>query len=270
MKNLVNYAVSYAERGFSVIPTIAKKPLKKFAGLPAMTPDEIRNFWKSHPYANIALKTDKFFVIDIDRHKDGADGVAEIKKLGHTDWFHDTLAQRTAHNGFQYFFQKPADVKIQQNIAFLPGVDIKAHVNNYVVVAPSVVDDKPYQWISRTGTMKRPDDGLLKLIQEKSKPVYQPHHSYSTSFTGKTQTTELFEQIITGLGETGGRNNALAVFVGGLLRRNVDPEIAYNLALIANKNTEKSLSTKEVERTVQSIVTAELRRREGNDGNSTQ
>lgn len=51
--------------------------------------------------------------------------------------------------------------------------------------------------------MKRPDDGLLKLIQEKSKPVYQPHHSYSTSFTGKTQTTELFEQIITGLGETG-------------------------------------------------------------------
>lgn len=70
-----------------------------------MTPDEIRNFWKSHPYANIALKTDKFFVIDIDRHKDGADGVAEIKKLGHTDWFHDTLAQRTAHNGFQYFFK---------------------------------------------------------------------------------------------------------------------------------------------------------------------
>ena len=75
MENLVNYAVSYAERGFYVIPTVGKKPLKKFAGLPAMTPDEIRNFWNKHPYANIALKTDKFFVVDIDRHADGADGV---------------------------------------------------------------------------------------------------------------------------------------------------------------------------------------------------
>ena len=105
MENLVNYAVSYAERGFYVIPTIGKKPLKKFAGLPAMTPDEIKAFWNKHPYANIALKTDKFFVVDIDRHADGADGVEEIRKTGHPEWFKDTLAQRTAHNGFQYFFK---------------------------------------------------------------------------------------------------------------------------------------------------------------------
>lgn len=261
MENLVNFAVSYAERGFYVIPTIGKKPLKKFAGLPAMAPDEIRAFWNKHPYANIALKTDKFFVVDIDRHADGDDGVEEIKKIGHPEWFKGTLAQRTAHNGFQYFFKKPAGMKIAQNIAFLPGVDIKAHVNNYVVVAPSQIDGKPYQWISKTGAMREPDQGLLDLIKEKSKPA-APQANFTGSFGGKTQTTQLFEQIITGLGETGGRNNALTVFVGGLLRRNVDPQIAYNLALLANENTEHSLSEAEVERTVQSIITAELRRRE--------
>lgn len=45
--NLVNYAVSYAEKGFSVIPIgQSKKPLIKFAGKPPLTPDEIREIWK--------------------------------------------------------------------------------------------------------------------------------------------------------------------------------------------------------------------------------
>lgn len=118
MNNLVNFAVSYAERGFYVIPTIGKKPLKKFAGLPAMTPDEIKAFWNKHPYANIALKTDKFFVVDIDRHADGADGVEEIKKAGHPEWFKDTLAQRTAHNGFQYFFKNRPAQKLRKTSLF--------------------------------------------------------------------------------------------------------------------------------------------------------
>lgn len=260
MNNLVNFAVSYAERGFYVIPTVGKKPLKKFAGLPAMTPDEIKAFWNKHPYANIALKTDKFFVVDIDRHADGADGVEEIRKRAirsglKTRWHN---ARRTTDFNIS---SKPAGTKIAQNIAFLPGVDIKAHVNNYVVVAPSQIDGKPYQWISKTGIMREPDQGLLDLIKEKSVRT-APQANFTGSFGGKTQTTQLFEQIITGLGETGGRNNALTVFVGGLLRRNVDPQIAYNLALLANENTEHSLSEAEVERTVQSIITAELRRRE--------
>lgn len=60
--NLVNYAVNYAEHGFSVIPIgQGKKPLIKFANRPALTPDEIRKIWKENPLANIALKTDKFF-----------------------------------------------------------------------------------------------------------------------------------------------------------------------------------------------------------------
>lgn len=55
----------------------------------------------------------------------------------------------------------------------------------------------------------------------------------------------MFEQIIQGLGETGGRNNTLASFIGGLLFRNVDVKIVYELAKLTNQNTPKALNNKE-------------------------
>ena len=55
MQSLVNFAKQYAEHGFSVIPTIEKRPLVKFADREPLTVDEITKFWQTHPYANIAL-----------------------------------------------------------------------------------------------------------------------------------------------------------------------------------------------------------------------
>lgn len=259
--NLVNYALSYAEHGFSVIPIGSnKRPLIKFADKPPLTNTEIRDLWKKYPTANIALKTDKFFVIDVDRHGGEVDGMESIKKLDHDEWFKDTLTERTAHNGFHFFFTKPSKVKIQQNIGFLPSVDLKAHENNYVVVAPSMLGDKQYKWLN-SESMKEPPQGLIDLIlnkQKEFKPVEQLE-GYKPS--GKTQTTELFEKIINGLGPTGGRNNALASFIGGLLFRNVDPDVAAQLAVIANSNTKDALPLNEVERTVNSMIEKEIRRR---------
>ena len=259
--NLVNYALSYAEHGFSVIPIgNNKRPLIKFANKPPLTITEIREIWKKYPTANIALKTDKFFVIDVDRHGGEVDGMESIKALNHDEWFKDALTERTAHNGFHFFFTKPSKVKIQQNIGFLPSVDLKAHENNYVVVAPSQLGDKQYKWLN-SKPMKEPPQGLIDLIlnkQKEFKPVEQLE-GYKPS--GKTQTTELFKKIINGLGPTGGRNNALASFIGGLLFRNVDPDVAAQLAVIANENTKDSLPLSEVERTVNSMIEKEIRRR---------
>lgn len=258
MENLVNYAKRYAEQGFRVIPTIGKKPLIKFADKPALTPAEIVKFWDHHPFANIALKTDQFFVIDVDRHEDGDDGTASIKQLNHPEWF-NTLCQKTAHDGFQFFFKKPAE-RISQNIGFLPGVDIKAHPNNYVVVAPSVIDDKAYQWLNRK-PMIEPCEELIQLIEAKSKPTMSQQQLKTYQPTGRNTTTELFEQIANGLGPTGGRNNALAAFAGGLLFRSVEPEVVLELCRIANQRTEYSLSDSEVVTTVNSMIKKEIRRR---------
>ena len=258
MKSLVNFAKQYAEHGFSVIPTVNKRPLIKFADREPLTADQITKFWQQNPYANIALKTDKFFVIDVDRHADEADGTQSIKELHHPEWF-NTLCQRTAHDGYQFFFKKPKE-RITQNIGFLPGVDIKAHPNNYVVVAPSLIDNRRYQWVNHK-PMIEPAEELIRLIEEKGKPTISNKTIEEYHPKGKTQTSELFEQIVTGLGPTGGRNNALASFAGGLLFRNVDPEIVLALARIANNNTEYKLSDNEVVTTVNSMIKKEIRRR---------
>ncbi|WEV51652.1 bifunctional DNA primase/polymerase [Lactobacillus sp. ESL0731] len=259
--NLVNYAISYAQHGFSVIPIGQnKRPLIKFADRPALTPDEIERVWQKYPLANIALKTDKFFVVDVDRHGE-VDGTKSIKALNHDEWFKGTLTEKTAHDGFHFFFAKPTGDAIAQNIGFLPGVDLKAHPNNYVVVAPSNLQGKSYKWLNRNPIRPAPV-GLLELIKSK-KPEFKPNFKSDYLNQGKTQTTALFEEIVNGLGETGGRNNALASFVGGLLFRNVNPEIAGQLAVIANDNTADKLPLKEVETTVNSMIEKEIRRRGG-------
>lgn len=258
LENLVNYAISYASHGFSVIPIGAtKRPLIKFANRPPLTIDEIKQVWQRYPLANIALNTDKFFVIDVDRHGD-VDGMDAIKQLNHDEWFKGTLTEKTAHDGFHFFFQKPKNETIAQNIGFLPGVDLKAHENNYVVVAPSQINGKHYKWLNHDIIRPVPE-GLLALIKEKAKPEKRKILSYKV--TSKTQTTHLFEKIANGLGDDGQRNKTLASFVGGLLYRGVDPDVVAKLAVIANTNTTDSLPLNEVERTVNSMIDKEIARR---------
>lgn len=260
--NLVNSALAYASHGFSVIPIgSGKKPLVKFADKPPLTADQIKEIWQRYPLANIALKTEKCFVIDVDRHEDGVDGLESIKKLNHNEWFKNTLCERTAHGGYHFFFAKPADQRIEQAIGLLPGVDLKAHPNNYVVCAPSIVDGKAYKWLNHC-KIKSPPSGLLSLIRSKKSEVISGKSDDSNYSTKRTVTTELFEKIVYGLGPTGGRNNALASFVGGLLRRGVEPDAAIQLAIIANDNTTDRLPDREVNRTCRSIFEAEARRRE--------
>lgn len=261
--NLVNYALNYASHGFSVIPIgTDKRPLIKFADKPPLTNTEIRDLWKKYPTANIALKTDKFFVIDVDRHGGEVDGMESIKKLDHDEWFKDTLTERTAHNGFHFFFTKPKKIQIQQNIGFLPSVDLKAHENNYVVVAPSMLGDKSYKWLNRE-PMREPPQGLIDLILEKQKKQIPVDDDLKGAYISKDKsaTAQLFEKIVDGLGKTGGRNNALASFMGGLLFRGVDPNKAYQLATIANSNTEDKLNDDEVYKTCESMLDKEMRRR---------
>lgn len=269
--NLMSYALAYASKGFSVIPIsdTTKRPLVSFAGRPPLSADEIKRIWSMYPNANIALKTDDFFVFDIDKH--GTDGTKSIKALNHDEWFTNTLMEKTAHDGFHFYFTKPHDFHASQIIGILPGVDLKAHPNNYVLCAPSELvekDDagnaviKRYEWLNHL-PMRLPSKELLDFIYAKYKEEHPVELKGSYTPTAKTQTTDLFEMIVDGLGFTGGRNNALASFLGGLLYRGVDPVKAAKLAEIANSNTPDPLDNREVERTINSVLRAEVRRREG-------
>lgn len=267
MNNLVNYAKRYAEKGLYVLPMINKQPLISFANQPALTVDEIEKIWKKFPYAQIALRTIDFFVIDIDEHDGGADGFKSFNdyKEKHPEQFIDTLSQKTAGGGEQIFFLKRDDMPMQQNIGWLPGVDIKTHKNNYVVVAPSVRKGKQYKWLNKNPIATAPKELVHAINKQKRNSSNFKPGTYD--YTKKsTRTSELFEQIVDGLGFTGGRNDALASFIGALLYRNVDAKKVYALATLANENTESPLPDKEVNTTFQSMVKKEIRRREAIDG----
>lgn len=255
IQNLVKSAVMYAEHGFSVLPMVGKRPLIKFADQPPLTVKEIQSIWKANPLAGIALRTTDFFVVDIDHHDGGENG---FKSVQGKHLFKKTLAQQTRHGGQQLFYLKEDGQKIQQNIGWLPGVDIKAHPNNYVVVAPS----PGYRWLNHEPIVKPKPELVAAINQQSSKIVATDLPVISK----KTATSRLFEQIVDGLGDTGGRNNALASFIGGLLFRNVDPEKAYQLAKLVNTNTPDCLTQSELDRTFESMLKKELRRR----GNGSQ
>lgn len=256
---LMKSAVSYARKGLSVVPMQGKKPMMKFADMKPMTEEEIIEFWSEYPSANIAIRTTSFFVIDVDVHS-GAKGIQSFKSIGHDEWFKDTLVQRTASGGYHYFFMKPSGLNITQSINFMDGIDIKAHVNNYVLMAPSQINGNYYEFLNHK-PIQTPCDELVRFIQSRQKPIYQMA-DFGKLNTEKTATTELFETIVNGLGDEGGRNDRLASFCGGLLFRNVEPTEVLSLAHIANNNTLVPLDDTEVERTVESMVKKEIRRRE--------
>lgn len=99
---------------------------------------------------------------------------------------------------------------------------------------------------------------------DKQKPTY---HTPRPS-GNKTITMRVIDTLFHGFGDEGGRNVAVTRFVGLLLSKWVDADVAtaYELTTIANSVTDNPLSEQELERTFESIVKAEIRKR-GVNGN---
>ena len=255
MQNLVNYALAYQAKGLSVLPIAGKRPLIKFADRKPLTADEIKKIWQEHPYAQIALRTDKFFVVDIDRnHENGIDGMNSIKQLP-SEYFPETLEQLTRHGGRQLFYLKRSDMKVNQLIGYLPGVDVKAHINNYVVVAPS----EGYQWLNKHTIVTAPKSLVVNINQMRASNRRSTPDDIVLRPRVRNSTTDLLVTIANGLGDKGLRNKTLAGLVGAILFRGVHQKEAYQLALMANENTPDPLPEEEVNRTFRSMVKRDMR-----------
>lgn len=272
MLSMKDYALKYQNLGFSVVPINPKNkmPLVSFAGK-AMSADEIESFWNGYPNANIAVRTTNFFVIDIDKHGP-TNGFESLKKWDGLKLIEPTLQAKTASGGKHLFYFKREDIQISQMIGFLPGVDIKAHPNNYVLVAPSSTEKGQYEWDlekSKEGlTMVTPSRELIEAIKKQYALTHGHQFDNADGLRAlkarslkkaKNQTTELLETIAVGFGDEGSRNDNLASFVGGLLYRAVDDELVLQLAQIANNNSVAPLPDVEVVRTVESMVKKDRR-----------
>lgn len=248
-------AVQYAKKGFYVLPMFGKTPAIKFAHKQPLSLDQVKEYWQKNPNYNIGLRTVQFFVVDVDtKQAHNKDGLQSMHNLPH-DALTETLVQRTASGGLQFLYKQPKK-RIGQDIAFRPGIDIKGHKNNYVIVAPSTTSKGRYQWINAPMLINAPSDKLIQLIRndlkERDKDIFIPT-AFNKPFARKTKTTLYFEMVVNGLGQRGTRNSNLASLIGGLLYRGVSADAIVDLAKLANSNTPEPLSTNELERTIRSI-----------------
>ena len=91
----------------------------------------------------------------------------------------------------------------------------------------------------------------------------KPHYRTPRKSGNKTITMRVLDTLLHGFGDEGGRNVAVTKFVGLLLSKYVKADIptAYELTMIANRVTDKPLSSNEIDRTFRSILTLEMRKR---------
>lgn len=261
---MVDYALHYQKLGYSVIPIDkkSKRAITKFKDK-TFSENEIRRFWHEQPDANIAWRTTDFFVIDIDVSVT-ENGYESLKEWELSQYIPKTLTATTPSGGKHIFLKKPKGIELSQDIRVKPGIDIKANKNNYVLVAPSNNTKGIYKWDKSTEQMAEAPAEIISILQTSKQP--KEPMSFTTDYSRgefSSKTAKLFEQVVFGLGDKGGRNNALASFVGGLLMRGVDVDATYLLAKIANHYTPDSLLADELDRTFESMVRKEMDRRGG-------
>jgi len=142
---MVQAALWYADMGYAVFPCAPgrKVPVTEHGLRDATTDsDQITQWWTRQPDANVAIRTDGLLVIDVDG-EENAWLSDEPDKLADLD---AAPLSQTPHGGRQYFFRQPAG-RAWRNTAgrLAQRVDTRAN-GGYVLVAPSTVDGKAYQW----------------------------------------------------------------------------------------------------------------------------
>lgn len=246
-------AIEYARLGFSVLPMKGKQPLIKFANQPPLTVKQIKNYWSKWPNANIALRTNKFFVVDIDtKQAHGQDGIKSINQLPQGVII-PTRTQKTASGGYQMFYEKPHDSQVKQVIGLLPGVDIKAHPNNYVVVPPSTTDKGQYRWLNPKAPIKHPSRLLIDMIHN-----YHPQTGRRQYYKpGKKWTGKVLDNIVQGAPE-GQRNDYMTRLCGQMIHAGADDSTVWQLLQYANSFNSPPLENKELEKILSSIIREEI------------
>lgn len=226
-------------------------------GLKAATADEkkIRHFWTLWPEANIGIATGSasgFWVLDVDT-KDG--GPASLEELiDNYGELPETVEAITGSGGSHYLFKHVPGIQ-NQTSQIAKGLDIRGE-GGYIVAAPSIhISGKTYEW-ELSGrplekSVQEAPEWLLALIRTNtgSKPTAKPVSHWAT--------------ILQGVGN-GQRNHSAASLTGYLLRKGLDPEIAFLLINGWNRGMNNPpMEDAELARTFISILNKEFNKAGG-------
>lgn len=191
---ILQSALNYAERGFSIIPVQPnKKPFLKWESYQKTKAkaEEIKLWFTKWPDAMIGIVTGEIsnlFVIDCDTK----DGYETIQRL-----IPDSLIfplARTPRGGWHLYFLYPGNLTIAAGI--MPGVDIRGE-GGYIIAPPSINSDKKaYEWqlsLSDVALAPMPCELTRALYNNKKNNIYREHDdNLTTMFADGRRDNDLF------------------------------------------------------------------------------
>jgi Bifunctional DNA primase/polymerase, N-terminal len=203
----VEAALAYAQRGWPVFPIasvdrrtgqcacqdgvdceqIGKHPLVRWGDRASTDEDQIRDWWRWKPLANIGVATGQrsgLVVVDLDRHHDGLCTREELAERGLI--FPPTVAARTRSLGWHFFYTTPPDRRVLNTegelagVGKTPGIDVRGD-GGYIIMTPSIrpapgpVGAGPrlrrYQWADRP-TRLAPAPEWVTVPRRAPEPVH--------------------------------------------------------------------------------------------------
>ena len=256
-----------------VIPLIknGKKPAQKYRNraIPFNLEKTIMRASKGEINVGL-LMAPTFLAIDIDTLEGHADdGINNFidwckkNKLDYNRIFDETLVQKSPTGSIHLIYLTNPAYEFTQDIEFLPGVDIKASKNNYILLAPSQIDGKRYKLIDpNKDPIEIPDDlaeAIIKQQEKNSRKTKRALENGGITDTGLKYTKafsnrpylDVFYTIKHGFGLEGSRNINLFRWAG-TMRLLTDLETTLEYAKIANQNMSNPLDETELINSVKS------------------
>ncbi len=234
---LLNAALVYADMGYAVFPCRpgTKIPATDNGYKDATTdPEQLEKWWAETPRANIGMPTEGMLVVD----KDGS----------HNPWLKNDpdLAmdlvgcptQITPREGNHLIFADPEKKFRNTTSRLAPNVDTRAS-GGYILVAPSIVNSKPYRWVVE-----------LCALEELSSPPQWLADFLHSKESDKTVNPGGENDI-----PPGQRNSTLAELAGTMRRVGMGVEEILGALVATNKNRCKPpVPDKEVARIASSVA----------------
>jgi hypothetical protein len=217
-----------------------------------LDPRTIESWWRRYPRANVAITTGGTFrllVIDIDPDEGGEASFTRLEQEHGA--LPATVEVVTPRGGRHLYLIVPPGRTMLGNSAgkLGPGIDTRGQ-GGYVLIPPSVIKGRAYTWSVDSGDRPAPaPDWLLALLEA------------STGGPGRVTPPKVWRKLVDGV-EAGARNHTITRLAGLLLRRLPDPLVAAELIFAFNEaRCHPPLPVEEVQRTLDSIASREMKRR---------
>ena len=135
--------------------------------------EKIAMWRKLYRGCNWALRTGKAsgcWVLDIDVKNDAKGEESFYELLGDHKDFPNTLSVRTPSGGIHYYFEMEPGIRTLTNAGKFGGIDVRAD-GGYVLIPPSTLGGKAYEYFADTKIMRAPSwlKEALFPVQKKSK-----------------------------------------------------------------------------------------------------